>query len=623
MKELSRLNPYFRKYAYLFYPGLLFCFTSAVFSVFVPMIVRYGIDALPRMYMQYQMLKGTAAESTLYSQISWQLLEFGGWILLSSALSGLSLFIMRQTIIVMSRHVEYDLRNELFEHLQTLSQRWYTSTPTGDVMSRLTSDIEQVRMYVGPAIMYFSRSIVLVLVALVTMLAISPTLTFYAMIPMPFLAVAIYFISRLEFSRSQAIQEQYAVLTSRSQEVLSGIRVIKAYAREDFEAEQFDAESAEYRKRNLSLALIDAWFRPAFMLLIGMSTIIVVWVGGDLYMQGQITLGNIAEYMIYVAIMTWPVASMGYIINLIQRAKASYLRLTKILETIPEIRNTEKTNPDITELEGEIVFDHVSFRYQPEGPQVLNDVSFRIPSGKTLAIVGRTGSGKTTIAELILRLYDADSGQIRIGGHDIRTIPVEVLRSATGYVSQDVFLFSDSIARNIAFGQMEAPQTAIERAAAEADLLDNIAQFEEGFETMVGERGITLSGGQKQRTSIARALVREPQILILDDALSAVDTATEARILEALRQHYGKRTVVIISHRISAVQDADLIVVLDEGCFCEAGGGLPRRPRRRRARPVARGAARWPRRRRPRRRRARLPCRLAQRGPQARRALAS
>lgn len=571
MKELSRLNPYFRKYAYLFYPGLLFCFTSAVFSVFVPMIVRYGIDALPRMYMQYQMLKGTAAESTLYSQISWQLLEFGGWILLSSALSGLSLFIMRQTIIVMSRHVEYDLRNELFEHLQTLSQRWYTSTPTGDVMSRLTSDIEQVRMYVGPAIMYFSRSIVLVLVALVTMLAISPTLTFYAMIPMPFLAVAIYFISRLEFSRSQAIQEQYAVLTSRSQEVLSGIRVIKAYAREDFEAEQFDAESAEYRKRNLSLALIDAWFRPAFMLLIGMSTIIVVWVGGDLYMQGQITLGNIAEYMIYVAIMTWPVASMGYIINLIQRAKASYLRLTKILETIPEIRNTEKTNPDITELEGEIVFDHVSFRYQPEGPQVLNDVSFRIPSGKTLAIVGRTGSGKTTIAELILRLYDADSGQIRIGGHDIRTIPVEVLRSATGYVSQDVFLFSDSIARNIAFGQMEAPQTAIERAAAEADLLDNIAQFEEGFETMVGERGITLSGGQKQRTSIARALVREPQILILDDALSAVDTATEARILEALRQHYGKRTVVIISHRISAVQDADLIVVLDEGCFCEAG----------------------------------------------------
>ena len=270
MKELSRLNPYFRKYAYLFYPGLLFCFTSAVFSVFVPMIVRYGIDALPRMYMQYQMLKGTAAESTLYSQISWQLLEFGGWILLSSALSGLSLFIMRQTIIVMSRHVEYDLRNELFEHLQTLSQRWYTSTPTGDVMSRLTSDIEQVRMYVGPAIMYFSRSIVLVLVALVTMLAISPTLTFYAMIPMPFLAVAIYFISRLEFSRSQAIQEQYAVLTSRSQEVLSGIRVIKAYAREDFEAEQFDAESAEYRKRNLSLALIDAWFRPAFMLLIGM-----------------------------------------------------------------------------------------------------------------------------------------------------------------------------------------------------------------------------------------------------------------------------------------------------------------------------------------------------------------
>jgi len=295
MRELFQLNHYFRKYAYLFWPGIFFCFASAIFSVMVPMIVRYGVDAIPRMVAQYQMVQGTAAAPTLFRQSIYGLLEFGGLVLLVSLLSGICLFIMRQTIIVMSRHVEYDLRNDLFQHLQTLSAGWYTRTPTGDVMSRLTSDIEQVRQYVGPAIMYAARSIVVVIVAVVVMFMISPTLTWYSMIPMPLLAIAIYYISRMSFSRSQAIQEQYAVLTSRSQEVFSGIRVIKAYAREAFESDEFDRESDEYRKRNMGLARVEAAFRPAFVILIGMSVVIVIWVGGDLYMQGQITIGNIAE----------------------------------------------------------------------------------------------------------------------------------------------------------------------------------------------------------------------------------------------------------------------------------------------------------------------------------------
>ncbi|HCR48451.1 MAG TPA: ABC transporter ATP-binding protein [Bacteroidetes bacterium] len=571
MRELFQLNHYFRKYAYLFWPGIFFCFASAIFSVMVPMIVRYGVDAIPRMVAQYQMVQGTAVAPLLFRQSVYGLLEFGGLVLLVSLLSGICLFIMRQTIIVMSRHVEYDLRNDLYHHLQTLSAGWYTRTPTGDVMSRLTSDIEQVRQYVGPAIMYAARSIVVVIVAVVVMFMISPTLTWYSMIPMPLLAIAIYYISRLSFSRSQAIQEQYAVLTSRSQEVFSGIRVIKAYAREAFESDEFDRESDEYRKRNMGLARVEAAFRPAFVILIGMSVVIVIWVGGDLYMQGQISIGNIAEYIIYVTLMTWPVASMGYIIMLIQRAKASWLRLNKIFHTKPEVADNEQTKPTITHIDGHFEFREVTFRYAPDGPDVLKCVNFQIEAGKTLAIVGRTGSGKTTIAELMLRLYDTQSGEILVDGQNIRTIPLQTLRGAAGYVSQDVFLFSDTIANNIAFGRMDAPDDEVSRAAAEADLLENVQGFSEGFETFVGERGITLSGGQKQRTSIARALVRNPKLLILDDALSAVDTATEAKILEALRKHYGKRTVVIISHRISAVQDADLILVIDNGEVVESG----------------------------------------------------
>jgi ATP-binding cassette subfamily B protein len=403
------------------------------------------------------------------------------------------------------------------------------------------------------------------------MLLISPTLTGWAVIPMPFLGVAVFFLAKMVNTRSDALQAQYSKLTSRVQEALSGIRVLKAYTREEAEAQAFEAESRAYQRRTLDLARVEAGWSPVFIVLIGLSTIIVVWKGGQLAAAGQITIGNIAEYIIYVALMTWPVASVGFVITMIQRAAASMTRLNEIFDTVPDLRDAAHTNHALTTIAGRITFEHVSFRYAPDGPDVLRDLDFDLPAGKTLAVVGRTGTGKTTLVELLPRLLDPTDGVVKIDGHDVRTLPLAVLRRHIGMVPQDVFLFSDSVANNIAFGKMQAAPDEIDRAADEAQLLDNVRDFAEGFETLVGERGITLSGGQKQRTSIARALIRDPRILILDDALSAVDTNTERQILAALRAHYGRRTIVIVSHRISAVQEADLILVLDQGRIAERG----------------------------------------------------
>jgi ATP-binding cassette subfamily B protein len=355
------------------------------------------------------------------------------------------------------------------------------------------------------------------------------------------------------------------------QEALSGIRVLKAYTREATEAERFDDESAEYRRRTIDLALVDAGWRPVFLILVGLSTVLVVWVGGRLVVEGSISIGNIAEYILYVNFMTWPVASLGFIITMVQRASASMIRLQEILDTEPAIRDDERTDERITEIEGAVAFRQVSFRYEEDGPWVLRDVSFRIGAGETLAVVGRTGAGKSTLTEMIPRLIEPDEGLVEIDGHDVRTIPLATLRQHIGVVPQDVFLFSDTVGNNIAFGVSGADDEAIREAAREAELLDNVEDFPDRFETFVGERGITLSGGQKQRTSIARALLRDPSILILDDALSAVDTGTEQRILSHLRARMGRQTLVIVSHRISAVQDADLILVLDDGEVTERG----------------------------------------------------
>jgi len=571
MGPLSRLNHYFWTYKYLFVPGLLFTMISAGFQITVPMVVRQAVDSIPRFVRLHTVYDGTAAQGHLYVYFFTALLIFGGVIVLLSVTSGLFMFLMRQTVVVASRHIEYDLRNALYRHLQALSPSFYQQYSTGDVITRATDDIEKVRRYIGPAIMYVTRSLVMVFVAVSVMFFISPKLTLYAIIPLPLLAISVFFMARMVHERSDRLQEQYSTLTSRVQEALSGIRVLKAYTREEAEAEAFEGESEDYKDRNLDLALVESAWRPSFLLLVGFSTIIIVWMGGRLVAEGAITIGNIAEYVIYVNMMTWPVASLGFVITMIQRASASVIRLQKIVDTEPEIADTERTDASVDDIEGRISFDDVWFEYEDESEPALKGVSFDLDADETLAIVGRTGSGKSTLVKMIPRLLDPMEGTVRIDGRDAREIPLDTLRRHIGYVPQDVFLFSDTVANNIAFGKIDAEDDEIRVAADEADLLDNVQDFPDGFETFVGERGITLSGGQKQRTSIARALIRDPRILVFDDALSAVDTATERNILQSLRRRQGSHTLVIVSHRLSAVQEADLILVMDEGRVVERG----------------------------------------------------
>ncbi len=552
-------------------PGLICALVSAIFALVVPVVVREAIDAVPRMVDLHALYRGTPAAAALYATFVRALLLAAALILILSLLSGVFIWAMRQTVVVASRHIEFDLRNRLYAHLQSLGGGFYKRYPTGDLLTRATSDIERVRRYIGPAYMYVARAATAIVTALIVMIVISPVLTFWALLPMPALAVAIFFVSKLIHDRTDRQQKSYSSLTSRVQEALAGIRVVKAYAQEDAFAQRFEDESESYRARTLDLARVDAAFRPVMTGLIGASTVIVVGVGGWLALQGRLSVGNIAEFMIYVSILTWPVASFGYVVSMIQQASASMKRLTEILDTEPDVADGDHTDPSITDVRGRITFEHVGFRYSDDGPAVLDDIAFDVPAGQTVGIVGRTGSGKSTLVELIPRLMDPTAGRVLIDGHDARTIPIQTLRRSVAHVPQDVFLFSDTVGNNIAFGRMDAGQEAVRRAAAEADLLENVDGFPEGFDTVVGERGITLSGGQKQRTALARALVREPRILILDDALSAVDTRTEATILGHVRQHYGRRTVVVVSHRISAVQDADLIIVLEEGRIAERG----------------------------------------------------
>ncbi|WP_103020582.1 ABC transporter ATP-binding protein [Salinibacter altiplanensis] len=571
MGALGRLNHFFWEYKYLFVPGLLFTMVSAGFQITVPMVVRQVVDSIPRFVRLYTLYGGTPAQTELYAYFFVTLVLFALVIVALSGTSGLFMFLMRQTVVVASRHIEYDLRNALYDHLQRLSSTFYQEYSTGDVITRATDDIEKVRRYVGPAIMYVTRSLVMVLVAASVMFVISPTLTLYALTPLPVLAVAVFFMARMVHDRSDRLQRQYSTLTSRVQEALSGIRVLKAYTREAAEAEAFDDESREYRARNLTLALVESAWRPSFLLLVGVSTVIVVWMGGQLVAEGAITIGNIAEYIIYINMMTWPVASLGFVITMIQRASASVSRLQSIMDREPDIDDGPQTNPAIQRLEGRITFRDVWYQYEDEDEPALRGVSFDLPADQTLAIVGRTGSGKSTLVRMIPRLLEPDAGTVAVDGSEIETVPLRTLREHMGYVPQDVFLFSDTVANNIAFGDLDADREEIRAAAAEADLMENVENFTDGFDTYVGERGITLSGGQKQRTSIARALIRDPRILVFDDALSAVDTATERNILRSLRERQGRHTLVIVSHRLSAVQEADLILVLEQGRVVQRG----------------------------------------------------
>jgi len=531
-------------------------------------MVRYALDLVGNNIAVYKSFQNTAFEGSVYDLFANSILIYAALILIMALLRGFFLFMVRQTIIVMSRHVEYDLKNEIYGHYQSLPLSFYRKNNTGDLMNRISEDVGKVRMYLGPSIMYGLNMITLFAMLIPYMLSINVTLTLYALIPLPILSLSIYYVNNIINKRSEEIQISQSGLSTFVQEAFSGIRVIKSFTREEDSINRFSAESNGYKQKSLRLTKVQSLFFPLIMALIGLSSVLTIYAGSTQVIQGDLTYGNIAEFIIYVNLLTWPVTSLGWISSIIQRAAASQKRINQFLQTKNDIvsnRGLEKS------LDGKIVFDKVSFTYPDSGIEAIKNVSFEVLPGESLAIIGTTGSGKSTIANLISRMYDTTGGTVEIDGEDIKDYDVINLRSQIGYVPQDVFLFSDTIYNNIAFGAAEATEERIVKAAKEADVYDNIIEFPEGFGTKLGERGITLSGGQKQRVSIARAISRDPKILMLDDALSAVDMKTENIILNSMSKLMKGRTSIIISHRVSSAKLADKIIVLDDGEIIEAG----------------------------------------------------
>ncbi|WP_425393097.1 ABC transporter ATP-binding protein [Ekhidna sp.] len=568
MKDLGYLNKYLLKYKFHLIFGALFIIIANFFAIVPAVIVRYAFDILGRSYGIFSSFEGFELQDSTVGIIGSSIVILAVLILTAALLRGVFLFFMRQTIIVMSRHIEYDLKNEIFEHYQTLPLSFYRRNNTGDLMARISEDVSKVRMYVGPAIMYGINLFTLFFMVIPYMISINPTLTFYSLLPLPVLSISIYFVSNIINKRSTEIQESLSGLSTYVQEAFSGIRVIKAFVREEEVAKNFETESVDYRDKSLKLSFVQALFMPLIMGLIGLSIILTVWVGSIQVFNGEVSTGNIAEFIIYVNMLTWPVTALGWITSIIQRAAASQKRINEFLNTKTDIISEKEIEKEI---EGHIVFDNVSFTYPDSGIQALKNVSFEVSPGESIAIVGTTGSGKSTIANMVCRLYDIDNGKIAIDNIGVKDFSLSSLRSQIGYVPQDVFLFSDSIENNISFGNRKMSKAEIEKAAEDADLLSNIKDFKNGFQTRLGERGITLSGGQKQRVSIARAIAREPKILILDDALSAVDTKTENAILNAMQRIMQGRTSIIISHRVSSAKLADKVVMLDDGKVVEQG----------------------------------------------------
>jgi len=570
MKELFYLNKYFRQYWRWFVLGIVFIAVSNWFGVEMPKIIGQSIDEIKTSLQAFNRAEsGTAEGEALAADI----LKFGliavGLYMLFSVLKGLFLFFTRQTIIVMSRYIEYDLKNEIYAHYQKLDQSFYKQQSTGDLMNRISEDVSHVRMYLGPGVMYTINLAVLFILTIFTMLQVSAELTMYVLAPLPIMSVLIYFVSRTMNRRSEQVQRQQSALSTFVQEIFSGIRAVKAYDRERAFTDGFLKESANYKNRNMSLVKVNAMFLPTIMGLIGLSTIITIWVGGLKAIDGQITVGDVAAFVIYVNMLTWPFASVGWVTSLIQRAAASQERINEFLKTEPIL---EQVAAPLAPEVGEISFVNVTFDYPGSGILALKEVSFSVKPGEKVAIVGRTGSGKSTVAGLLCRMYDPSEGEVRLNGKSLKMYNLDALRERIGYVPQDVFLFSDTIRNNIAFGlNDEAKEEDIIQAAKDAAVYDNIMHFEHQFETILGERGINLSGGQKQRISIARAIIRKPEILIFDDCMSAVDAETEEKILRSLYRIMEGRTSVIISHRISAVKDADRILVMDGGALAEEG----------------------------------------------------
>lgn len=560
MKALQYLNKYFFKYKWLLLAGVVITILAQLFSIFVPRYVGDVTNIIARY------INGNYESTGLFRS---DLLRNIAFIFGAAVTSAVLTFIMRQTFIVVSRRIEYDLKNEVYEQYQRLDLNFYKKNRTGDLMNRISEDVSRVRNYLGPALMYGVSSVTLFAVAIIFMLQKAPLLTLYTVLPFPVLSVLIYKLSQAIHKRSTVVQQYLSKLSSFTQESFSGISVIKSYGIEQQTNDDFVELSNGSKDKQINLAKVDAFFLPLIILLIGGSNILVIYIGGQQLISGQIdSVGTIVEFLLYVNMLTWPVTSVGWITNMIQRAEASQKRINEFLEVKPDIYNkTEKRS----QIRGDIEFRNVSFTYDDTSITALKNVSFHMKPGETLGIIGKTGSGKSTILDLIGRLYDVQSGEILIDGQEISQINLEDLRSAVGYVPQDAFLFSDSILDNIRFGNHELSKEVAVQAAKDADVHKNIIAFNEGYNTILGERGLTLSGGQKQRLSIARALVLDPQIYLFDDCLSAVDTETEETILENLGKASQNKTTIIVSHRISSIKNADRIIILDKGRIIEEG----------------------------------------------------
>ncbi len=567
MKNLSTLNPYFIKYKWHLLGGILCVTISNYFGILIPQEVRKALDYVQSQLVEYKSLPLDMQEDR-YDVIGYALLIFGLTVTGFVIIKGILMYAMRQTIIVMSRLIEYDMRKNIYNHLQSLDQNFYRTHQTGDIMARISEDVSKVRNYLGPGVLYGINLVTLCVMVIYAMFSVNPYLSWIALSPLPILSISIFYVSKIINQKSTLIQQQLSVISTTAQEVYSGIRIVKAYNKESEFIDKFKDESDIYMDRALSLAKVESWFHPLMILLIALSTLLVVLFGGYEVYAGRITTGNIAEFILYVNMLTWPVTAIGWIASIVQEAEASQTRINELLSQKSPLVNI---NNEVYDIKGNIEFRNVTFIYPNTGVVALSNVSFTVKQGEKVAIMGKTGAGKTTITELLTRTYDATEGEILIDGKNIKEHNLELLRNKMAVVTQETFLFSDTVESNISFGEENVPYDTIKQYAEYASVLDDIERLPQNFKTMVGERGVTLSGGQKQRISIARAFLKNPDIVILDDALSAVDTTTEQSILSYFEQSLNNRTAFVISHRANNLLNYDQIIVLDNGKICQIG----------------------------------------------------